>query len=326
MTIVNLKSRDFLALMDFTTEELETILQTAHDLKRKLARGEQHRLLEGKSVSMIFAAPSTRTRVSFETAMTQLGGHAQYLTPETMQLTNKETWVDTARVLDRYVDGIVMRMYNIERYGMARELLKVMANNAAIPMVNAADDMDHPCQVMADVLTLQEKHEHLRDKKIVMSWAYSDRLKTAAVPQSMTVASGLLGLKLTLAYPEGYDIDPTYLAFAKKAAEKTGGSIEVVRDLGQAVRNADVVYAKSWRSRVLNENEDKAHRAKFKDWMVTEELLSHGKTGTQYMHCAPIDRNKEVTDEVVDGPRSLVFDQAENRLHAQKAVLALILR
>ena len=324
--MTSLENRDFIALMDFTTEELETILDTARDFKRKLARGEQHRLLDGKSLAMIFTAPSTRTRISFETAMTQLGGHAQYLAPETMQLTHKEGWIDTARVLDRYVDGITMRMFNLERYGMARAILKTVAENATIPLINADDDMDHPCQVMADVLTLQEKHEHLTEKKIVMSWAYSERLKTAAVPQSMTVAAGLLGLNLTLAYPEGYDIDPAYLDFAKKAADKTGGSIEVVRDINEAANRADVIYAKSWRSMTMTEQEDKVHRLKFKDWKVTEEVLSKGKRGAQYMHCAPIDRNQEVTDEVVDGPRSLVFDQAENRLHAQKAILTLILK
>jgi len=323
--MVNLRNRDFLALMDFTSEELQTILATAHDLKRKQVRGESHKLLEAKSVAMVFMAPSTRTRISFETAMTQLGGHAQYLVPETMQLVNKETWIDTAKVLDRYVDGIVMRMYNLERYGMARDMLKTVAENATIPLINAADDMDHPCQVMADMMTLQEKHNDLGSIRVVMSWAYSDRLKTAGVPQSMTVAAGLLGMKLTLAHPKGYDIDPKYLKFAKEASERTGGSIEVVHDLNEAVKNADVVYAKSWRGCMMNEQEDKAHRVKFKDWIITEPLMSKGNRQAQYMHCAPIDRNKEVTDEVVDGPRSLVFDQAENRLHAQKAVLALLL-
>ena len=323
-----LKGKDFISLMDYSKEELETILEVAMDLKRKVAVGEPHNYLKNKTLAMIFANPSTRTRTSFEAAMTQLGGHAQFHTPEVMQIAHHETWIDTARVMDRYTDGIMIRMYGLEKYGQAREILRVMADNAEIPIFNALDDKEHPCQIMADIMTMMEKlGPDWKKKKIVMSWAYSERVKSAGVPQTMAIAASLLGMYLTLAYPEKYDVDPDYMAFAKKEAEKSGAKIEVVQDIYAASKGADIIYAKSWGSFLMNQEEDKEYRKQFKeDWKISKKHFDLANKKATFMHCLPADRNLEVTDEIIDGPMSVVYDEAENRLHTEKAILALTMR
>lgn len=223
------------------------------DLKRKIAVGEPHEYLKNKTLAIIFANPSTRTRTSFEAAMTQLEGHSQFHTPEVMQIAHHETWIDTIRVLDRFTEGIMIRMYGLEKYRQAKEILRVMVDNAEIPIVNALNDKEHPFQIMADIMTMMEKlGPSWKEKKIVMSWAYSDRVKSAGLPQTMAFATSILGMNLTLAYPEKYDVDPDYMAFAKKEAEKSGTKIEVVHDVYEASKGADVIYAKCW-GKFLNE-------------------------------------------------------------------------
>ena len=323
-----LRGRDFISLMDYSREELETILDVSLDLKRKLAMGEEYDLLKNKTLAMVFANPSTRTRTSFEAAMTQLGGHAQFHTPEVMQIAHHETWIDTAKVLDRYVEGIMIRMYGLEKYGMARDILNAIADAAEIPVFNALDDKEHPFQIMADLMTMMEKlGPNWREKKIVMSWAYSERVKSAGVPQTMAVAASLLGMNLTLAYPKKYDVDPDYMAFANKAAEQSGAKINIVNDVYEASKDADVIYAKSWGSFLMSPEEDQEYRKQFKDdWCISKKHFDLASKQAAFMHCLPADRNREVTDEIIDGPMSVVYDQAENRLHTEKAILALSMR
>ena len=328
MLTKQLRGRDFISLMDYSREELETILDVSLDLKRKLAMGEEAELLKNKTLAMVFANPSTRTRTSFEAAMTQLGGHAQFHTPEVMQIAHHETWIDTARVLDRYVEGIMIRMYGLEKYGMARDILNVMAEAAEIPVFNALDDKEHPFQIMADLMTMIEKlGPNWREKKIVMSWAYSERVKSAGVPQTMAIAASLLGMNLTLAYPKKYDVDLDYMAFANKAAEQSGAKINVVNDVFEASKGADVIYAKSWGSFLMKPEEDQEYRKQFKnDWRISKKHFDLANKQAIFMHCLPADRNFEVTDEIIDGPMSVVYDEAENRLHTEKAILALSMR
>ena len=328
MLTKQLRGRDFISLMDYSREELETILDVSLDLKRKLAMGEEAELLKNKTLAMVFANPSTRIRTSFEAAMTQLGGHAQFHTPEVMQIAHHETWIDTARVLDRYVEGIMIRMYGLEKYGMARDILNVMAEAAEIPVFNALDDKEHPFQIMADLMTMIEKlGPNWREKKIVMSWAYSERVKSAGVPQTMAIAASLLGMNLTLAYPKKYDVDPDYMAFANKAAEQSGAKINVVNDVFEASKGADVIYAKSWGSFLMKPEEDQEYRKQFKnDWRISKKHFDLANKQAIFMHCLPADRNFEVTDEIIDGPMSVVYDEAENRLHTEKAILALSMR
>ena len=328
MLTKQLRGRDFISLMDYSREELETILDVSLELKRKLAMGEEAELLKNKTLAMVFANPSTRTRTSFEAAMTQLGGHAQFHTPQVMQIAHHETWIDTAKVLDRYVEGIMIRMYGLEKYGMARDILNVMAEAAEIPVFNALDDKEHPFQIMADIMTMIEKlGPNWREKKIVMSWAYSERVKSAGVPQTMAIAASLLGMNLTLAYPKKYDVDPDYMAFANKAAEQSGAKINVVNDVFEASKGADVIYAKSWGSFLMKPEEDQEYRKQFKDdWCISKRHFDLANKQAIFMHCLPADRNFEVTDEIIDGPMSVVYDEAENRLHTEKAILALSMR
>jgi len=334
--ITNLKGRDFISMMDFTQEELETIFDVAFDLKRRVAVGEPHPLLKGKTLGMLFASPSTRTRISFETGMTQLGGHAQYYSPDQLQLKNKESWKDTAEMISRFINGFMIRLYNLKaqmgtetyEYGDARNVLRAIAQDATIPIINALDDKEHPCQIMADIMTMREKFgPDYKKKRVVMGWAYDERAKSAGVPQTMAVAAGVLGMNLVLAYPDddGYDIDPEYFEYAKAAAKASGGNIEVEHDIWKACKGADVIYCKSWaRKPELHEK----NRGKYqKDWCISHKHFEKAANRAVYMHCLPAKRNQEVTDALIDDPKiSIVNDEAENRLHVQKAIMALTMR
>ncbi len=322
-----MKGKDFISLMKYTGEELETILETGFDFKKMLARGQDHELLKRKSLGMLFTQPSTRTRISFETAMTQLGGHAQYYTQEMMQLKHRESWEDTVRIISRYIDGFMVRIYDLERYGMAREIMDIISENTTIPVINGLDDKEHPCQAMGDIMTLIEKlGPDWRQKKIVMSWAYSHRIKSSGVPQALLCAAALLGMNLTLAHPECYALDPEYMAFAREAYESSGGTLEITNDIYEGCKDADVIYAKGWGSQTLSREEDQEYREKFaKDWCISKAHFKLAKKYSYYMHPLPAARGQEVTDEIIDGPMSIVYDQGENRLHIQKAILALLL-
>jgi ornithine carbamoyltransferase len=323
----NLKGRNFLSLTDFTREELETLIHQGFDLKAKLARGERHELLYGKTLGMIFANPSTRTRVSFETGMTQLGGHAQFYTTADMQVAHKETWEDTARVLSRYIDGIIIRIYDLPRLGQGREIVRILAENASIPVINALDDMEHPCQVLADLITIKEKFgEEFTKKKVVFAWAYSERAKPAGVPHGVVAASALLGMNLTLAFPKGYELHEEFMNFYYREAKNSGANLTITHDLNEACSGASVIYAKNWSSFTMPTAEDLKYREKFKDWCVSKKHFDLAAPTAVYMHPLPANRNQEVTDDVIDGPHSVVYDQAENRLHAHKAILVSVMR
>lgn len=324
----NIGGKHFVSMMDFTGEELETILETGFDFKRMLARGQDHELLKGKSLGMLFTKPSTRTRISFETGMTQLGGHAQYYTQETTQISHKESWEDTARIMSRYLDALMIRVYDLDKYGMARDIVATLAANATIPVINGLDDKEHPCQTMADLMTIREKlGPEWRRRKVVMSWAYAERVKSSGVAQSMLVAASLLGMDLTLAHPRGYELDEEYVSFARDAYERCGGKLEIFNDIYKACSGADVIYAKSWGSMTMDKEEDKAYREQFKDdWCIKPKHFELANKISYYMHPLPAARGEEVVDEVIDGPRSIVYDQGENRLHAQKAILSLLMR
>lgn len=322
-----MRGKDFVSLRNYSGEELETILDTGFDFKKMLARGQAHEVLKGKSLGMIFTKPSTRTRVSFETAMTQLGGHAQYYTPDTMQIAHKETWEDTGRMLSRYLDAVMIRVYDLDRYGQAREIVDTLANNSSVPVINGLDDKEHPCQVMADIMTFMEKlGPDWRKKKIVMTWAYSQRSKSPGVPQAMLVAASLLGMNLTLAYPKKYELDADYAAFSERAYQQSGGKLEIEHDVFKACKEADIIYAKSWGSLTLSKEDDSKHREQFrKDWCISPAHFKVAKKVAYFMHPLPADRGEEVTDDVIDGPMSIVYDQGENRLHVQKAILSLLM-
>lgn len=320
----DLKGRDFLGLKDFTAAELEGLLDFAAELK---SGRDSKRYLTGRNLGMLFTVASTRTRISFQVAARQLGGQAEYYTPAELQMSNNETLVDTAEVMSRYLDGLIVRMYDMNTYGKGREALQLLARHSAGPVINALDDKEHPCQVMADILTLRERFgPDYKRKRIVFTWAYAQRQKSLGVTHSMLIAASLLGLNLTMAFPPGFEPDDEYVAFARDAAPISGATIAFSHDLEAAVDKADVIYAKSWKSLTRTAEQDRELRERFREsWRVSQRHFDLANPGAVFMDCMPLMRGDEATAEVVDGKQSIRYDEAENRLHIQKAILASLL-
>jgi len=310
-----LKGRDFVSLGDFSSEELNVFVETALAMKRDYIVGDRKKLLEGKTLAMFFESASLRTRVSFETAMTQLGGHAIFISTENLW---KESPKDTASVLDRYADGIMARVGTQQR-------MDELAKYSTVPVINGCTDMYHPCQGLADIMTIYEKKGKLSKIKMVYMWAYSHRARPAGVVHSLLLGCPKTGIDLTVACPEGLEPSKNVVSRSVSEAGKFGGKVEVINNLEEAIKNADVVYAKNYKPPTLSEEEEKILREKNKDWILTNELMKLAKKDAIFMHCMAVYRDEEVTSEVVDGPQSVIYDEAENRLHAQKAVLALLI-
>ncbi|HHV78732.1 MAG TPA: ornithine carbamoyltransferase [Firmicutes bacterium] len=308
---VNLKGRDYISIHDFTVEEFRELLDMAHYLKRLRLAGADFRPLAGKALAMIFHKPSTRTRISFEVGMMQLGGQALYLSAGELQLRRGETIGDTAQVLSRYVDGILIRTF-------AHQDVTDLAKYASVPVINGLTDLLHPTQALADVMTIEEKMGGLKGVKL----AYIGDGNNVA--HSLMFASAKCGIKMALACPEGYDPLPEIVRQAREDAVETGASIELYRDPFEAVAGADVVYTDVWAS--MGQETEHAKRAEaLKQYQVNRKLMSAANRGAIFMHCLPAHRGEEVTDEVMDSKQSAVFDEAENRLHAHKAIMALLL-
>ncbi len=304
--------QDFLAIADLTSEEIEALLNLAVELKKEHAEGMNKPILKGKALAMVFQKPSLRTRVSFEMGMQHLGGHAIYIGPQEIGLGQRKSIADVARVLDGYVDGIMARVF-------AHEQVVELAKWADKPVINGLSDYNHPCQALSDALTI---YEHYNSK--------IQGLKVAFVGDGNNVAVSLmhicakLGMNFAIANPEGYDMDPKAVEIGKQIAGKTGVSIEQLRDPYDAVRGADVIYTDTWTS-MGQEEEAKKRAAAFPPYQVNAKLLQSASQTAVVMHCLPAHRGQEITDEVADGPQSLVFPQAHNRLHGQKAILAKLM-
>lgn len=305
------QGRDFLALADYSPDEILELLVVAKDLKEKQKKGIPHEILKGKTLGMIFQKSSTRTRISFEVAMHQLGGHPLFLSGRDLQLGRGETIADTARVLSRYLDGIMIRTFSHEE---VRELAK----HADIPVINGLTDLLHPCQVLADLLTIQEHKGELKGLKL----AYIGDGNNMA--HSLMLGGAKVGMDVYIACPKGYEPDPEILELAQKISVTTGATVKVTNDPTEAANNADVIYTDVWAS--MGQEEEQAERVKiFASFQVNENLVKLAKSDYLFMHCLPAHRGEEVTEEVLEGPNSVIFDEAENRLHAQKAVLALLM-
>lgn len=313
---------NFIDLRQFNKESLENILRLAKNIKA--GKEDIQHILKNKKIGLIFASASTRTRVSFEVGIREMGGSPIYLRTADLQMSNHESLKDTASVLGRYLDGLVVRMYDMERYGWGRESMHSLARHSGLPLINALDDKDHPCQVMADLLTLKEKfNNQVSNKKIVFTWAYAERQKSPGVPQAMLSAASLLGYDITFAYPKGFDLDSEYTTWAKDAMEASGGKLSFSNDLMEASNGADVIYAKSWKALSKSKAEDKALREQYrKDWTISDQHFAVANPGALFMNCLPIIRGEQATAEVIDRPDSILYDQAENRLYAQQAILA----
>jgi len=292
-----------LSLYDFDPEELEGLLQRAKELKGKQRRGEVWRPLEGKTLAMIFEKPSTRTRVSFEVGMYQLGGHALYLGRGETQLGRGETIADTARVLSRYVDGIMIRTFSHRN-------VEELAANASVPVINGLSDLLHPCQILSDVFTIWEKLGRFEGVRV----AYIGDGNNVA--NSWINGALRLGVQLRIACPQGYEPDQQIL----ERALREGARVFLTHDPREAAEGAEVLYTDVWAS--MGQEAEREERLEvFRPYQLNRSLLELASPGALVMHCLPAHRGEEITDEVMDGPQSVVFDQAENRLHVQKAIL-----
>jgi ornithine carbamoyltransferase len=320
----DLRGRDFIGDLDFSREEIETILDTAWDLKRKRALGVPHAYLRDKVLAMLFFFSSTRTRGSFEAGMAQLGGHAAFIESRTTQISHGDTEKELGEIFGRYFDGIAIRHVD---WGIGNRYLNLVAEASRVPVLSMQCDIYHPHQILADLMTIIEKKgRDLRHKKMVVSWAYSaSYLKPISVPQSLILQMPRFGLDVVLAHPPEFKLMPEIMDQAREQARKFGTSFEVTDSMEEGFKDADIVYAKSWGPLLTTTDpeEGKHIQDKYKDWITDERKITLAKEDSIYMHPLPADRNIEVTDGVIDGSHSVVFDEAENRLHAQKAVMAL---
>jgi len=319
-----LHGRDLIGDLDFTKEEVETVLEVAFDLKRKRALNEPHPYLRDKVLAMLFFFSSTRTRGSFEAGMAQLGGHAAFIESKTTQIAHGDTPKEIGEIFGRYFDGIAIRHVD---WGVGNRYLNDVAKNSRSPILNMQCDIYHPFQCLADLMTIWEKKgRDLRKKRMVVSWAYAESYsKPISVPQSLILQMPRFGMDVVLAHPPEFKLMPEIMDQAKAEAKKAGVAFDVVEDMGEGFKDADVVYAKSWGPLVHTSDakEGETITKKYADWITDEKKMKLAKEDAIYMHPLPADRNIEVTDAVIDGSQSVVFDEAENRLHAQKAVMAL---
>jgi len=319
-----LRGRDLISDLDFSKEEVEMLLDVAWDLKRKRAIGEPHPYLRDKTLGMLFFFSSTRTRCSFESGMAQLGGHAAFIESRTTQISHGDTAREIGEILGRYFDGIAIRHCD---WKIGNDYINAVAKASRTPVLNMQCDIYHPFQCLADLMTIQEKKgRDLRRKKIVVSWAYaSSYLKPISVPQSLILQMPRFGMDVTLSYPKEFMLMPEIEEEAKAQARKYGTGFEVVHDMEEGFKDADVVYAKSWGPLLTTDDPvaGKKLQDKYQDWITDAAKMKLADPGAIYMHPLPADRDIEVTSEVMDGPQSVVFDQAENRLHVQKAAMAL---
>jgi N-acetylornithine carbamoyltransferase len=320
----NLRGRDLICDLDFSKEEVETVLDVAWDLKRKRALGEPHPLLRDKTLGMLFFFSSTRTRCSFEAGMAQLGGHAAFIESKTTQIAHGDTAKEIGAILGRYFDGLAIRQCD---WSIGNEYINQVAQASRSPVLNMQCDLYHPFQCLADLMTVVEKKgRDLRGKKMVVSWAYaSSYLKPMSVPQSLILQMPRFGLDVTLAYPPEFKLVPEIEDEARVMARRYGTHFEIVDDMDEAFKDADVIYAKSWGPMLatINPEKGKTLQDKYESWITDEQRMQLAKPDAIYMHPLPADRDVEVTSGVMDGPNSVVFDQAENRLHVQKGVMAL---
>ncbi len=308
---INMRGKSFIAETDLSVEEFFQILRFTETLKLEKMAGKPHPLLAGKTLAMVFQKSSTRTRVSFEVGIYQLGGSALYLSAADLQLKRGETISDTAQTLSRYVDGIMARTY-------AHQDVVDLATYGTVPVINGLTDLNHPCQAMTDFYTIYEKKGHLAGRKL----AYVGDGNNMC--HSLMGGGALAGMHVVAACPKGYQPNDSYVETARSIAKHTGARIEITTDPAEAAKDADVIYTDVWASMGQEEEHQKRLKA-FKGFQIDAKLIAKAKEDFIFMHCLPAHRGEEVAAEVIDGPHSVVFDQAENRLHVQKAIMALLM-
>ena len=336
-----LKGRDYIETQDLTTEEINFLLNTAKDLKAKFHRGEKTLLLPNQTAFLLFFDNSTRTRNAFEAGATQLGAHAHFLDSKVTQIAHGETARDTGLILGSMGHAIAIRHDLILHEG--NKYMREVAKATEVPVINMQCDIDHPTQTLADLMTIREVFgDDLRGRKIAVSWAYSPSYaKPLSVPQGLITLMTRFGMDVTLAHPPEYKLMDQSMKAARENAKAAGTKFEVVSDMDAAFKNADIVYPKSWGpyDLMMNRRDAKSDaemknieekmlssNARYKSWICNADRMKLARHTAIYMHCLPADRAAEVTDEVIDGPQSVVFQEAENRLHTAKAIMASTMR
>jgi ornithine carbamoyltransferase len=320
------KNRDWITTQEWTGAELDVMLDVAGDLKRKFKGRIPHRYLPDQTIFLMFFDKSTRTRNSFEAGITQLGGHAHFLTADVMQVSHGESAKDTGIILSSYGHGIAIRHDLIPGEGNA--YMREVAKWAGAPVINMQCDVDHPCQTLADLMTIREKRgRNLCGLKIAVTWAYAPSYaKPLSVPQGLIMLMPRFGLDVVLAHPLEYNLMPETMVAARANAERGGGKFTVVDSMDEAFRDADIVIPKSWGcldTMGSNPAESLRIAKQYTHWICNADRMKLAKPDVLYMHPLPADRGNEVTDEVIDGPNSVVYAEAENRLHTAKAIMAL---
>lgn len=318
-----LRGRDLITLQDWTKDEIDTLLDVAFSLKRDRALGQPHPYLRDRVLAMLFFFPSTRTRASFEAGMAQLGGHAQFIESKSTQIAHGDTAKEIGEILGRYNDGIAIRHCD---WGVGNTYIRDVAQASRVPVLNMQCDVYHPHQALADLMTMIERFGDLRGRTATVSWACSSSYqKPISVPQSLALLLPRFGMNVRLVHPPEFALMPEIVAQAQANAKAGHASFEISGDFDEGIRGTDVVYAKSWGAvtSTADEAEGAALIAKYASWITDEKRMELAGEDAVFMHPLPADRNVEVTDAVIDGPRSAVYDQAENRLHGQKAVMAL---
>lgn len=308
---VNMKGKSVISINDLTLEEIYQIFDLSKNLKERKLTGEPHRVLEGKTLGMIFAKPSTRTRISFETGIYHLGGIGMYFGPNDLQLGKSENVSDTAQVLSRYLDGIMIRTFS-------HQDVMDLAKYGSIPVINGLTDLLHPCQVLTDLFTILEKRRTLRGLKL----AYLGDGNNMA--HSLLHGCSKVGMDVAIASPSGYTPQKEIVDNANENAKYMGSKVEILEDPNEVVKDADIVYTDVWAS-MGQESEAQERRTHFEKYQVNPELVKGAKDDYLFMHCLPAHRGDEVVDEVADSKNSVIFDEAENRLHVQKAIIALVM-
>jgi len=304
--------KDLLTISDLTAKDMEKIFARSKILKKYVKQKKMYQPLKGKTLGLIFQKSSTRTRLSFEVGMYQLGGHALFLSTQDIQMGRGETIADTARTLSRYLNGIMIRTY-------AQETVEELARIATIPVINGLTDTHHPCQALADLFTIQEKKGHLKGLKLAFIGDGNN------VANSLVQACVKAGMHFSIASPAGYELSHAILGDLQEEAKKTRSRVETSADPYAAVQNADVVYTDVWAS-MGQEAEQNKRINDFQGFQVDTRLMQAAKKGALFMHCLPAHRGEEVAAEVIDGPQSVVFDEAENRMHVQKAILEMLMK
>ena len=303
--------KNFVSLTELSADEIWTVLNKAIELKTEWKNGGNKPILKGKVLALVFQKPSLRTRVSFDVGMLHLGGHGLYLSPNEIGLGGRESVPDVARVLSGYVDGIMARTFSHDH-------IVQLAEYASVPVINGLSDFNHPCQAMGDFLTILEHKGSLDGVNLTYVGDGNN------VARSLMFTAAKLGVDFTIATPEGYEIEPEYVAMAQQFAAESGATLRFLHDPIEAVTGADVIYTDVWTS-MGQEAETQKRLAVFPPYQVNEKLVSHAKDDVIVMHCLPAHRGEEITDAVADGPHSVLFPQAANRLHAQKGILALLM-